>query len=944
MGLRIDVDASRGISSVKDFRKSLEATGVAAQLTEREIKSLEDRFERKLGADNAAAALNKTKRQIEEIGKAAGLTQREIMALGQKAGVSAVEFAKLGNGLDQVKSSASTATSAISSLESIVLKLGAAFAAYKVADYIKGSVMLAARYETLGVVMETVGANAGYTAGEMNATAAALQKTGISMVESRQQATKLVQAHLDLSKATDLARLAQDAAGIAGENSSATFARLVDAIQTAQPEMLRTVGLNVNFESSYKKLADQLGTTANALTENEKIQARFNAVMERGPDIANVYSRSMDTAGKALLSFERYSQNLQVTLGEAFGPALQQFVDQATISMKAFQDEISRPEAQYALGAMASGAANLGTNLMRSAVPALQAAITAINDFVTAWQKIPAPLQGAILGGGVGAMVSRGNPWAIGAGALYGMSVFGDAENEKSVQEGLARAQNLASSGTNQIRMRVAVVGPDGKPLGQTVKKQIEEAGYSASDSSKLLSGSGTAEYQLGETWKKNLGVANQLQRKIDSGRLSQEDLTRAINDQREAWGRIGDAQESYEKKMNRGSKAAKNAGLAAERFGSQAAAALEQAQNQQEILLSQLDGDSLGAKLSAIDKKYDASVASIRRSTIGAKGDVSDINEALSVIGQNRSLEKQIVKIDAWAKSMQSAASILTELGQLSGDPGAIYGGIMTSAQAWEADQKKRIGAIADLDERANPPANLTGTDPAWSDRGATNAYLCVDEYTNTQTENDYLIDNTFDVSRCDSIVIFGVEGYTLTIDQIVSETIIKTSTHQILQPTYTMSEYCFGERVFKGDVFETLLLRGATQARIRIDAGEGKAKVGNIIAGLSAPLGKTQWGAKINGLSYSKKTTDSFGRTSLLKGSNASTVKFTADISLNDVDFVKKRLADIDGIAALFVIHNENGIEPQSLTVYGWAGEFEIPIEGLSQCTVSFDVTGLI
>ncbi|MGE4537572.1 MAG: hypothetical protein AB7D37_10870 [Desulfovibrio sp.] len=712
MGLRIDVDTSRGISNLKDFRKSLVDTGVSAQLTERELKDLESRFARKLEADNAAASLAKARRQIEEIGKSAGLTQREIMELGQKAGISAVEFARMGTNLNQVKSSAATATSALSNLESIVLKLGAAFAAYKVADYIKDSAMLAARYETLGVVMETVGANAGYTAGEMNATAAALQKTGISMVESRQQATKLVQAHLDLSKATELARLAQDAAVIAGENSSATFARLVDAIQTAQPEMLRAVGLNVNFEASYKKLADQLGTTAGALNENERMQARFNAVMGKAPDIAGVYERAMGTAGKAILSFSRYTEDFQVKMGEAFGPALQQFVDQATISMKAFQDEISRPEAQAALGAMAVGAADLGTNLMRSAVPALQAAITEINRLIETWQKLPAPLQGALVGGAAGFAFTPGNIraklYGMGLGALGGMVAFGDAENDRSVQAGLARAKNLASSGTNQIRMQVAVVGPDGKPLGQTVKKQIESAAYSSSDSAKLLSGSGTAEYQLGEAWKKNLGIVSQLQRKIDSGKLSQEDLTRAVNDQREAWGRIGQAQDNYANKMNRGSKAAQNAALAAERFGSQAEAALEQALDQQDQLLAQMGGDSLGAKLAAVDKKYDSAMASLRRSMIGAKGDVSALNKTLEVMGQNKALEKKIVEADAWAKSMQSAASMLSEIGQLSGDPDSIYGGIMTSAQAWEAQQAKRINAISDESERTKQLSEL--------------------------------------------------------------------------------------------------------------------------------------------------------------------------------------------------------------------------------------------
>lgn len=227
-------------------------------------------------------------------------------------------------------------------LEGILKATMAALATYKITEFIKESATLAARYETLGVVMGVVGNNAGYTAQQMENYARALQDTGISMVESRNTLAIMAQAHIDLARATDLAREAQDAAVIGNINSSEAFQRMIYGIQSGQTDVLRTIGINVNFEASYAKVAAQLGKTTKNLTENEKATARMNAVLEKGPDLAGAYAASMETPGKQLLSMKRYAEDFATSAGNLFGDAMKvgvQNVNSALKDMKRWLDE-----------------------------------------------------------------------------------------------------------------------------------------------------------------------------------------------------------------------------------------------------------------------------------------------------------------------------------------------------------------------------------------------------------------------------------------------------------------------------------------------------------------------------------------------------------------------------------------------------------------------------
>ena len=240
-------------------------------------------------------------------------------------------------------------TKGFGAMASAIKTVVAAYATLKLASYVKESAMLAARYETLGIVLSVVGKNAGYTADQMEAVAKSLQKSGISMIESRSVLTKMVQAQIDLNDATKLARIAQDAAVIGNINSSEAFDRMIHGIQAGMPLILRNIGIQVDFEEGYKRTAKALNTTTDALNAQQKMQSRADTVMLQGAKIAGTYEAAMTTAGKQITSFPRYLEDFKVKFGEAFNPSTAKLVMAATDAMKKFTEEISKPETQQTL-------------------------------------------------------------------------------------------------------------------------------------------------------------------------------------------------------------------------------------------------------------------------------------------------------------------------------------------------------------------------------------------------------------------------------------------------------------------------------------------------------------------------------------------------------------------------------------------------------------------
>jgi hypothetical protein len=180
----------------------------------------------------------------------------------------------------------------------------------------------AARTQTMGIALNAAARTNHIAALEIQKHETAIKALGITTQGARQGLLRMTTAQLDVAKATELARLAQDAAVISGENSTESFNRLIYAIQSGQPEMLRTIGINVTFEKEYAKLARTLGIQAEKLSENQKVQARLNAVLRAAPLFAGIYEDSMGTVGKQLTSLKRHFEEASNAVGSQFLPAM----------------------------------------------------------------------------------------------------------------------------------------------------------------------------------------------------------------------------------------------------------------------------------------------------------------------------------------------------------------------------------------------------------------------------------------------------------------------------------------------------------------------------------------------------------------------------------------------------------------------------------------------
>lgn len=264
-----------------------------------------------------------------------------LSARDQASGVVRRFGSNAERAMRQAEASTGGLNRSIALLRRAIAPLAAGFGAWKIGSWIKDSGSLAMRYETLGVVMRTVGNNAGYAGEQMEGFQKRLESAGISMVASRDTLIRMTQANMDLEKATQLARVAQDAAVIGNINSSEAFERMIYGIQSAKVEMLRTIGINVNFENSYQRVAKETGRAVTSFTEAEKAQIRMNTVLAAGAGIAGTYEAAMGTAGKQAGSLERHLENLKVMAGQALTPALTEIIEALTGAVTDLNGELS---------------------------------------------------------------------------------------------------------------------------------------------------------------------------------------------------------------------------------------------------------------------------------------------------------------------------------------------------------------------------------------------------------------------------------------------------------------------------------------------------------------------------------------------------------------------------------------------------------------------------
>ena len=123
-----------------------------------------------------------------------------------------------------------------------------------------------------------------------------------------------------------------------------------------------------------------------------------------------------------------------------------------------------------------------------------------------------------------------------------------------------------------------------------------------------------------------------------------------------------------------------------------------------------------------------------------------------------------------------------------------------------------------------------------------------------------------------------------------------------------------------------------------------EGGPALGQVIAGQAWPIGTTQYNTRLGIRDYSRKDTDEFGNTRLVKRANAKRTSLPLYLPPSRLDSVREILARMHGLPALWLGDDNEGIGSyQSLTVWGWLEDWNATVIGPNEISMTIDIQGL-
>ena len=194
--------------------------------------------------------------------------------------------------------------------------------------FISGGINLAGTFDEMRVSAIAVGQSMGTSSDEIERGIDVINKAGIRYDAAARTAAQFAKNQLDMAQAGKLAAAAQGAAVLLQADSSETMDRLVGAIARGESSILSGVGITKTFNTMQEEFAAKLGKSADALSQQEIMQARLNGVIDESASLMGVYAAASESPTKALRSLTgRSIPELQAALGGVFLPAFKTAID-----------------------------------------------------------------------------------------------------------------------------------------------------------------------------------------------------------------------------------------------------------------------------------------------------------------------------------------------------------------------------------------------------------------------------------------------------------------------------------------------------------------------------------------------------------------------------------------------------------------------------------------
>ena len=426
-------DLDRGNAAMQSFGDQAQKTaqqlnaafsGGLADTTTLHNRLLQLSEEQYASVDARARELLATQEQGITTNQAYAQAMQELGFSAESAGAAADST---GQSLKELRDAEKEAAQEARALDQAMLRVGASLTAAGAAGagLLLQITSTASRIEELGVILEISRENAQRLAEQEGnlAKASALsvdavqqQVEGIRNLHlsgevANRTVANLIRYNLDWTRATELARLAQDSAVFAMKDSSQAVEGLINGITTLQPRILRTYGIMVNLNIAYEKFAKANNVAVEEMSVTQRQQAALNEVLAQAPTISGAYEAAMGTAAKQLRSLRTDIINLSEAFGEEWTPVL----DIGVGALRSFiQVLIDAPDGLQAFltSALATGSALSGLTgtmlLLGRTVPGV---VNSLNALSSALSVSTGLLIGAgglltILGGVAGILIA----------------------------------------------------------------------------------------------------------------------------------------------------------------------------------------------------------------------------------------------------------------------------------------------------------------------------------------------------------------------------------------------------------------------------------------------------------------------------------------------------------------------------------------------------------
>ena len=135
----------------------------------------------------------------------------------------------------------------------------------------------------------------------------------------------------------------------------------LNGVFTGETESLKQLGI-VMTEVNLQEFADGMGLVYDEMSQAEKVQLRYNYVMEQSANAQGDYARTSDGTANSMRTFQASVENLGISIGQYLLPLITPLIQKATEMVNAFAN--ADPELQQLILKIAGIAAVAGPALV----------------------------------------------------------------------------------------------------------------------------------------------------------------------------------------------------------------------------------------------------------------------------------------------------------------------------------------------------------------------------------------------------------------------------------------------------------------------------------------------------------------------------------------------------------------------------------------------------